>query len=359
MTAPIYRIEPLQALRGLAAFLILAKHALYEIDTISPIVFNYGNYDNYVIGIDIFFVLSGFIMVYTSWGKSGLEASKTFMLRRIMRIVPIYWFYTILFALIALYLPQVLGNAEFLVSDFFKSLFFIPYINSVGDMQPLLAVGWTLNYEMFFYIVFAVCLVLPVRLSLIALSVFLMALVLTDFFGMEGNLADFYSRPIVLEFLIGSLIGYLYMKQVRLPAWFFWVGCVFTLVSIIALLYTDTLIELGVDYNKANISMIIVALLVLPKKAATYKLPKWSVVLGDASYSVYLSHPFSIGAVTQSFLLMGWVNVVHPWIIFALSVFVSLVGGVIAYYALEKPLLSVTKGLIKKEQKPAPQERLA
>ena len=356
MTAPIHRIEPLQALRGLAAFLILAKHALYEVDLISPIDFNYGNYRFYVIGIDIFFVLSGFIMVYTSWGKSGLGAAKTFMFRRIIRIVPIYWFYTAVLALIALFLPQVLDKAEFIPIEFLKSLFFIPYINSAGDLQPLLANGWSLNYEMYFYVVFALCLILPARYTLIALSVFFISIVATDCFGLEGVLADFYSRPIILEFLAGSIIGYLYMKGDRLPNWCFWLGWLFTGAVMFALLYTDTLIEAGINYNKPIIAVIMIALLVLPKQAAGFKMPRWSVVAGDASYSIYLSHPFAIGAVTQAVLLFGMEGIIHPWMIFLTIVAVSLIGGVIAYYILEKPLLSFTKGFIKKEQKPAPQE---
>ena len=88
-------------------------------------------------------------------------------------------------------------------------------------------------------------------------------------------------------------------------------------------------------------------------------MPRWSVVLGDASYTIYLSHPFAIGAVTQFVLLIGMENIIHPWLVFLAVIATALVGGVIAYYILEKPLLSVTKGLIKKEQKPAVQEKPA
>ena len=125
MTAPIGRIEPLQVLRGIAAILIMAKHALYEVDFISPSDFNYGNYKNYTVGIDIFFVLSGFIMIYISAGKkTGFKAAVDFYIRRIVRIVPIYWFYTFLLAGVALIIPEVLDKAEFVVIDFIKSLFF-------------------------------------------------------------------------------------------------------------------------------------------------------------------------------------------------------------------------------------------
>ena len=88
-------------------------------------------------------------------------------------------------------------------------------------------------------------------------------------------------------------------------------------------------------------------------------MPRWSVIVGDASYTIYLSHPFAIGAVTQAVLLFGGEDVIHPWIVFLVILGVSISGGVAAYYMLEKPLLSFTKTLIKKKQIPAPQERLA
>lgn len=346
----------MQALRGLAAFLILAKHALYEVDAISTIDFNYGNYKFYVVGIDIFFVLSGFIMVYTSWGKSGLGAAKEFMIRRIMRIVPTYWFYTSVLAVVALVIPQVLGKAEFIPIDFVKSLFFIPYTNSAGDFQPLLANGWSLNYEMYFYAIFAVCLILPVRYSLTALSLFFFSMVFTGGFGASGQLADFYSNKIILEFLAGSLIGYFFMKGLRLPSWCFWIGCAFTVGAMLALLYTDTLMAAGIYYNRPMVAILMIALLVLPNRAEYMRMPRWSVVLGDASYTIYLSHPFAIGAITQIVLLMGLESSIHPWFIFLTIITVALFGGVMAYYILEKPLLSITKSLIKKKQKTVVQE---
>lgn len=358
MTAPVARIEPLQALRGLAAFLILAKHALYEVDLISPIDFSYGNYSDYIIGIDVFFVLSGFIMAYTSWGKSGLGAAKEFMLKRIIRIVPIYWFYTAVLAVVALILPEVLGQASFVLADFMKSLLFIPYFNG-DNLQPFLANGWTLNYEMYFYAAFAVCLILPARYSLFALSLFFFSMVFTDTFGLSGAAALFYSRVITLEFLAGALIGYFFMKGARLPSWCFYIGVAFVAFVMGALLYTDTIDALGYDYNRPMIAIIMLALLVLPKGAEYVRMPKWSVLIGNASYTIYLSHPFAIGAVTQAVLLFGVQDIIHPWFVFLTIVGVSIGGGIIAYYILEKPLLSFTKSLINKKKKLVIQENLA
>ncbi len=346
MTAPIARIEPLQILRALAAILIMAKHVLYEVDLISPIDFNYGNYKHYVVGIDIFFVLSGFIMIYISQGVWGFQNAKEFFLRRVVRIVPIYWFYTAVLAVIAVLIPQVLGNAEFLPLDFIKSLFFVPYVNTAGDLQPLLANGWSLNYEMYFYLIFALCLLLPMPYSLLALSGYFLVTIFTNFAGAEGLFASFYSRPIILEFLAGAIIGFLFLKNIRLPSWCFYIGVVFVVSAVMALFFTDSLDAQGIGYNKPLVGILSVLLLVLPKGAENLRMPRWGVKIGDSSYTLYLAHPFAIGAITQLVLLTNTESVIHPWFIFVVISAVSIYGSFIAYNLIEKPALKWSKKLV-------------
>jgi len=94
-----------------------------------------------------------------------------------------------------------------------------------------------------------------------------------------------------------------------------------------------------------------VLLLVLPQRAENFPMPKWGVYIGDASYTIYLSHPFAIGAITQILLLLGWQNVIHPWFMFVTIFLVSIIGGCLAYKIIEKPLLSFTKGLVYKNNR--------
>ena len=347
MTAPIPKLETLQILRGIAALLIVAHHALYEVNIISPKNFNYGSNQYYTVGIDIFFVLSGFIMVYTSWGKAGLRSAKSFIMRRVIRIVPIYWFHTLLIGLVALVMPQVLGSAEFVLVDFIKSLFFIPYVNTAGDLQPILANGWSLNYEMYFYIIFAVCLLFPSRLSLLVLGAYFLGTVSTGFLSLDNLYADFYSRPIILEFFVGAVIGYLFMKGFRLPSWFIYIGALFIVLSVLTLFYTNMLSEyLPMEYYKPFVGFFSVLLLVLPKGAEKLKMPRPAVFMGDASYTIYLSHPFGIGAVTQMVLFLGWESLISPWLIFIAVFAACIIGGAIAYLLIEKPLTVYLKRVL-------------
>lgn len=326
-------------LRGLAAFLIMAKHALYEVDFNTSLPFSYGAYDAYTIGIDIFFILSGFIMVYTSWGQSGPVAARDFMLRRIIRIVPIYWFYTFVLMGVALFIPQVLAKAQFVPEDFLKSLFFIPHVNSAGEAQPFLANGWTLNYEMYFYAVFALCLLIPARYGLAVLIAYFVASLMTDFWFMADGIVQYtYSNKTIYGFVYGVVLGILFQRNVRLPSIFFYIGLAVMFAAVAALPFTDELYDMGIVYPKTYLALAIVALMILPKGAEHRKMPRLSVMAGDASYTIYLSHPFVLGAVTQIMVFLGLNNIVSPWAVFALCVATSLIGGYIAYRLIEKPM---------------------
>ena len=127
------KIECIQFLRFVASFLVLLTHSF------SP-------FFNGSIGVDIFFVISGFIMMHVSSNDV-----KKFLIKRFIRIVPLYWTLTILFFLVVLFLPILVDKSEANFHYFIKSLFFIPYNNGEGHL-PVIFLGWTLNYEIIFYI---------------------------------------------------------------------------------------------------------------------------------------------------------------------------------------------------------------
>ena len=338
------RIPLLQALRGVASILIIIKHALYELTQTTPLQIDLYRVNYLTVGIDIFFVLSGFIMVYTTRGQSGWADVKRFALKRIIRIVPIYWVYTLLLLGVALAVPQVLAKAEFMPLDFIKSLFFIPYINSAGDLRPFLANGWTLNYEMYFYGVFALSMFLPSRWSLVAVCAFFTLSVATGFFGIGGLIGEFYGRPIILEFIIGAMIGWCFVNGYRLPAWSMYAGYAFGVAALLIILILPDLNDVfEIRPFKAVVGCVLIALLALPRGSENFALPKPLILSGDASYTLYLSHPFGIGVVTQLMMVLGLSVVLNPWIIFALTCAVCIAGGIAAYFLMERPLLTWIK----------------
>ena len=115
-------------------------------------------------GVDIFFVISGFIMVYASsrWFGSA-RAPRVFLAHRIARIVPLYWATMMVYLAVLLLTPWLL-NSEYLAPHFvIASFLFIPAARPDGLVQPLYSLGWTLNYEMFFYALFAIAIAFPRR----------------------------------------------------------------------------------------------------------------------------------------------------------------------------------------------------
>jgi peptidoglycan/LPS O-acetylase OafA/YrhL len=132
IVASVGTIKNIQALRAIAALSVV----LYHIDIIGI-----GSS-----GVDIFFVISGFVIA-----KSGSNVDAVqFYSRRLFRIVPIYWIGTILVFGIAIVAPHLLKHTDADLADLIRSLIFIPYLKSSGLAQPVLFLGWTLNYEMFF-----------------------------------------------------------------------------------------------------------------------------------------------------------------------------------------------------------------
>ncbi len=145
-----------QVLRAVAALLVVIVHleALTKIAGLPQGVTISGNS-----GVDLFFVISGLIMVVTTAERP--QSSYRFLRNRITRIVPLYWLITLSVAVIALIAPALLQSTTASLPQIVKSLAFIPYHRPDGVMQPVVFVGWTLNYEMMFYIIFAIGMLLP------------------------------------------------------------------------------------------------------------------------------------------------------------------------------------------------------
>ena len=131
----------IQFLRFLAASLVVLTHTLGEYDDLR----SFGGF-----GVDVFFVISGFVIYLIT--DSG---HKNFFVKRLIRIVPIYWLFTIGISIIALLEPQLLRSASFDVTQIIASLFFIPYWTENAGFAPILTLGWTLNFEMLFYLYIA------------------------------------------------------------------------------------------------------------------------------------------------------------------------------------------------------------
>src|SRR4051812_1323349 len=170
-------VGTIQYLRALAAILIAFHHAMAP-----PAIAPYYSHHFAEFGVDLFFVISGYIMWTTTVG--GQHGPLSFWLARIVRVAPLYWVFTTLFIVITLLTPQALFNPPSLDPWLtLKSYLFVP-----ASSPPVYTLGWTLNYEMFFYLVFGLCLLVPQRhLRVTALAVILLGLVVAGRIGSPGN----------------------------------------------------------------------------------------------------------------------------------------------------------------------------
>ena len=334
----------LQAWRALAAFVVAFGHTTNEALTIAKqtgVDYGYIPYPN-AVGVDIFFVISGFVIMYTAQSSMGDKTAwKYFITKRIIRVVPVYWFYTLLLLAAVFIVPSALNTVEYDFWHIVKSMFFIPHERPYGDaIRPFLSLGWSLNYEMYFYIIFAALLFLPLHRLTAALSFFFVTTVLIGFaLPKDWVMVKFWFDPYVLEFLSGILIAYAFIKGVRLPRWSFWVLTAIGFAILIALFFPYQR-SLESQLMRFIVGSFFVAACCLPRGVEDMKVPRIFSALGDSSYSLYLSHPFAIGAmkviwVKATFITAG----LSLWLYVAVTLIASLIAGHISYLLIEKPSL--------------------
>jgi len=170
------RLDSIQVLRAVAAIGVVFTHAITRLSTSFPGASEHALFTGLGgqltvgdAGVDLFFVISGFIMLHVhrnDFGRPG--APLRFMLRRILRIVPIYWLLTTLALVFLIFAPQLFTThyRGIYLPWIVGSYLFLPIAPPDWNATPVVGVGWTLNYEMFFYAVFAGALLLPRRLGL-------------------------------------------------------------------------------------------------------------------------------------------------------------------------------------------------
>ncbi|EFB3720427.1 acyltransferase [Escherichia coli] len=298
------KITSLQILRGIAALSVVLYHYnLYLVPNglareIPDKLFGWG-----AIGVDLFFVISGFIMVYVTHRKPyGFKTSINFIINRVVRVLPTY--YAILFITIF-----CIGGIDIILNinldndpNFASALMFNPYIPYTAPLyipdSGLYNIRWTLNYEMYFYIAFAVCLLFKPRLALLAFWFLLpvaFAVYATDTFtmstrGYEFELVKlrFITNPIILEFGIGVLTGYAYLRlhdNKHLKSGVLCAALTLTIIVGISLGYLR-----AYSLISATAFSFLVLLFSIQSDEIIKRTPKIFVTLGNISFSWYLIH---------------------------------------------------------------------
>jgi peptidoglycan/LPS O-acetylase OafA/YrhL len=283
-------------------------------------------------GVDLFFVLSGFVMIYSSQGlfkdRSGW---KIFAERRIVRIVPIYWIATSVKVLALLLTTGYVLHAQFKIVNVVGSYLFLPTFNSDGSVTPVMGVGWTLNFEMFFYFTFAVALLF--RWNVYKFVGGVLAVAALGAFFREPNWppVSFYLDTRVLEFFYGMIIAKLCLGNRHLPKY---VAIALLVLGFVGLLgpWPPFIQFHGLPYG-IGVAVIVYAMASL--EDVLPRIPRFVLFGADASYVIYLFHPFIAPAVPAVLMKL---HIVYPWLSVACSVSLALAGGCAIHQFIESPM---------------------
>lgn len=284
MKAP--QLRGLQFLRFVAAAMVIGTHStLYVSERLRAMPL----WLNGTRGVDVFFVISGFVMVWTSAELIGRPGGDTaFMAKRIRRIVPLYWFATAIKLILMLGAGGLALHSTIDPALIAKSLLFIPARKASGEIEPLLGVGWTLNFEMAFYVIFA----LSFRFGRRSLDVCCLVLgaiaVAAAWRPHDYATWQFYQNDIVLEFLYGIVLARYFRAGGTIPRWL----CAVLLIAGFGWTFWsgNTLgLPRAIDFG-VPAAMIVAAVIALERDVG----PRVSgpmMFAGDASYAMYLFHP--------------------------------------------------------------------
>lgn len=336
------RLESIQVLRFAAAFLVMGAHAKLVLrdEEIST------SWDASVAacGVDVFFVISGFVIAMTA---ARAKSARSFMLDRVLRVLPMYFLVSILFAA-----KRVLSGEGLTSSAWVNSVLFVPLLDMDAYTFTFHPYGWSIAYEMWFYALVAVFLgvATKTRASVLCAGVLAAGSVVVGL-GYEARwfLPRFLFSPLVLEFAAGCAL-FAYRDQIRTYRAYAWAALP---VFVAALPFSSYLGYPGevighaaMGFARALIwggfSVCVFALFYAAEEKV--KWPRSLVALGTASYSIYLIQPFVVRAVKS----------LEVSAIVRLACFfgISIVAGWLMYLFLERPLLAFSKSCLGRRSAP-------
>ena len=351
------RLVLVQVLRALAALLVAIHHAQHEAAALAErtgAAFVPSRLLPWAAGVDVFFVISGFIIVHAAAPLYGREGGRrVFLAHRLARVVPLYWLVTGLYLAVVLARPGLVA-AEGAPGPAYvaASFLFWPALRPDGTAQPLYGLGWTLEFEMAFYALFALFLGLGRRAAVAAVAGALGALVLLRALvpGLPMPLA-FWSEPVILEFAFGAGLGLARAEGLRLSGV---VRAACALAGLLLLALVARSIGEPGGFARPLTQGLPAALLVAaaalgpsrPAGEAPSRLLLGLSAVGDASYALYLIHPFVLRAAREALLRSGAASLLGPeaclWLMLALTVPAALA----VHRLIERPMTRRARRLL-------------
>lgn len=314
------KIEVVQIIRLFASICIIIYH--------SNIFGEHGYF-----AVDIFSVMSGYILMYST---QRINSKQHFLYNRWIRIAPLYWFFTFCTYILIYYVPSLSIMSEAKIPYLLKSMFFIPFVNEKGYSVPIMGIGWTLNYEMLFYFIFWIAMMVNHRYRGVISSGIISIIVACGYIcKIDNYLWEHYTNSFMLEFVFGIVLFYLKdlvkrnaesRKYKVLSA-----GLCFLCMCIMAF-------DIGVNTNvirsiRLGVPAFIFVLIVI-SYFEQKSFPKWLVCLGNATYSIYLLEYFTTAFYKA---VVGYFAPIIGGGLFVIILVGTLVMGYFIHILMEKP----------------------
>jgi peptidoglycan/LPS O-acetylase OafA/YrhL len=352
-------IVNIQVLRAVAALAVVLHHLQFQLNLV------YGTPTFALVGragVDLFFLISGFVMVYTTRDEN--RTATQFWMDRAVRIVPLYWLGTALVIVLFLAGLPALDVRELRLVDVVRSFFFIPYIATYGEPRPILDVGWTLNYEIYFYALFGLAFFVRSQVKALALlgALFVAIWIFVKLNPQLPFAIAHYGSALVFEFLIGGVIALWHQRwlsgdPLKRPG----LGVALVLAGLVAVFIAGWRFaaivnenpELRVAVFGGPAVLVLVGALLLEQAGYTVK-SRLVLLLGAASYAIYLAHPLVLQVAVPAFnaILPGG-SLVHKAgaIVFAYTLAVA--AGLAVHLWVERPMTARLRAMLRRKPKPA------
>ena len=327
------RFDNIQALRGLSAIFIILEHIRF---------LNCGAFC-----VDIFFCISGFMIMFSTEKNTA-----GFLSKRFLRIVPLYTLMTAGTYLCVLISPGLFAFTKADPVYLLKSLFFIPFEISPGVIQPLLRIGWTVNCEIMFYLLFYISFKISIKHRGLICSILLLFLVISgQCLQNPPVFLRFYGNYVMLEFVYG-IISYYFIqwifekldgKEIAKPVSF---ACIIiTVLIFVGLIITKPSINI-LGYRRIIVwgipALCIFICVMISETGIT--MPRTLVQLGNMSFSIYLIHYYPVQFLDRKIFHFDKATPA-AFLGVAVSIALSVIAGMICYELFEKriPKIYISK----------------
>ncbi|WP_246688183.1 acyltransferase [Methylobacterium sp. WL120] len=360
------KLIAIQILRAAAALLVVMHHAQSEAAALAQRTgqaFAPSALLPWAGGVDVFFVISGFIIVHAAAPHAaGPHGRRRFLAHRIARVVPLYWLVTALYLAVGMAAPAALSGAggPLDAGSVVAAFLFWPAARADGAVQPVYGLGWTLNCEMAFYALFAVGLGWGRRPRVAWLVAALAGIVLAGAWLRPASVPlAFWSNPVMLEFAFGALIALARGEGLRLgqPA-----RAALALLGL-GLLWRAAQGSADLDGFWRPLALGIPAACLVAAAALGHARAEGgrrsSIVsalaaLGDASYALYLVHPFALRALREVLVRANLAALLDPWAALALMLAASVAAALLVHAFVERPMTRLARARLDPAPDPSP-----